>query len=48
MNTPGISTGNWRWRMLPGSLNRKLAKRLKDMTVLYRRYVPAPQDGHQE
>lgn len=37
MNTPGNPQGNWRWRMLPGAVDEKLAKELKDLTELYRR-----------
>ena len=27
MNTPGLSSGNWQWRMLPGSLRPELAEK---------------------
>ena len=37
MNTPGISTGNWRWRMLPGAADAALAERLRRCTETYRR-----------
>ena len=37
MNAPGTSTGNWQWRMLPGALDRNLAKKLKTYTETYRR-----------
>ena len=37
MNTPGNPYGNWRWRMLPGAADRKLAKKLKEYTATYRR-----------
>ena len=37
MNTPGNPYGNWRWRMLPGAADKKLAKKLKEYTELYRR-----------
>lgn len=37
MNTPGIPSGNWQWRMLPGSINKKLANKLLDLTKTYKR-----------
>ncbi len=37
INTPGILDGNWRWRMLPGSLTAKLASEIAAMTALYGR-----------
>ena len=37
MNTPGIASGNWQWRMLPGSINKKLANKLLDLTKTYKR-----------
>ncbi len=37
MNTPGIPSGNWRWRMLPGAADKELAKKLKLYTKTYRR-----------
>ena len=37
MNVPGQPTGNWRWRMLPGAADKKLAKKLREYTELYRR-----------
>lgn len=37
MNFPGIATGNWRWRMLPGQADAELAEKLLIMTKLYRR-----------
>ena len=36
-NTPGIPTGNWRWRMLPGAADKELAKKLKLYTKTFRR-----------
>lgn len=33
MNTPGTSTGNWRWRMPPGCLTANLAADLADLAV---------------
>ena len=37
MNTPGQPYGNWRWRMLPGAANKKLAKKLREYTETFRR-----------
>ena len=37
MNTPGQPYGNWRWRMLPGAANKKLAKKLREYTATFRR-----------
>ncbi len=32
MNDPGRSGGNWRWRLEPGALTPKLARRLRELT----------------
>jgi 4-alpha-glucanotransferase len=32
MNRPGVATGNWTWRMLPGSLTPELLSRLRQLT----------------
>ena len=37
INTPGTSSGNWQWRLLPGKLTDTLAKEIADMTCLYGR-----------
>jgi 4-alpha-glucanotransferase len=37
MNLPGTSKGNWRWRFRTGALTPALAKRLREMVVLYDR-----------
>jgi 4-alpha-glucanotransferase len=37
MNFPGKASGNWGWRMLPGSLNEELLGRLKEANYLYLR-----------
>ena len=37
MNTPGVPTGNWRWRMLPGADSKELAKKLRLYTRTFRR-----------
>ena len=33
MNTPGTTTGNWRWRLEPGALTPELARRLRALTA---------------
>ena len=42
MNVPGKAYGNWQWRMLPGTANKKLAKKLYEYTATYRRLPEAP------
>ncbi|HLH08696.1 MAG TPA: 4-alpha-glucanotransferase [Terriglobales bacterium] len=37
MNLPGTSSGNWRWRMLPGVLTLKLSAKLQELNALYDR-----------
>jgi 4-alpha-glucanotransferase len=37
MNLPGTSSGNWRWRFKPGALTPELARRLRELVVLYDR-----------
>ena len=37
MNTPGTSSGNWQWRMRPGSLTEELAEKLMTYTKTFRR-----------
>lgn len=37
MNTPGTSSGNWRWRCAPRFLNEETEHRLLDMTIFYNR-----------
>ena len=37
MNTPGIPSGNWQWRMKADALTPELAKKLLAYTKLYRR-----------
>jgi 4-alpha-glucanotransferase len=37
MNLPGTSKGNWRWRFREGALTAELAKKLREMVVLYDR-----------
>ena len=40
MNTPGITLGNWRWRALPGEIDRPLARRIYELTRMYGRLNP--------
>jgi len=37
MNTPGVATGNWRWRCAPRLLTPELADRLGELTEVYER-----------
>ena len=37
MNTPGVASGNWQWRMKSDALTPELAKKLLAYTRLYRR-----------
>ena len=37
MNVPGIPDGNWQWRMLPGQASPALARRIRNLTVLFGR-----------
>jgi 4-alpha-glucanotransferase len=37
MNLPGTSSGNWRWRMRPGSLTDEITTRLRTMNTDYDR-----------
>jgi 4-alpha-glucanotransferase len=37
MNRPGIDTGNWRWRLVPGQLTHETARQLAVMTEMYDR-----------
>jgi len=36
-NVPGVPEGNWRWRMLPGAADEKLAKKIRTLTETFRR-----------
>jgi 4-alpha-glucanotransferase len=38
MNVPGVPTGNWQWRYLPGQLSPAARLRLADMTAVYSRW----------
>jgi 4-alpha-glucanotransferase len=37
MNTPSTASGNWQWRYKKGTLNKRLAEKLKKITNLYYR-----------
>jgi 4-alpha-glucanotransferase len=37
LNTPGTTTGNWAWRLPPGSLSTDLAARYRELNHLYDR-----------
>ena len=37
MNTPGTSSGNWQWRLLPGEASEALAERIRETSRIYGR-----------
>jgi 4-alpha-glucanotransferase len=37
MNTPSLTEGNWRWRLLPGQITPELSDRLRNLTEIYGR-----------
>jgi 4-alpha-glucanotransferase len=37
INTPGMATGNWEWRIGEGALTARLAEKMKNMTARYDR-----------
>ena len=37
VNIPGVGSGNWRWRLLPGQTSPALAEEIRSMTSLYGR-----------
>ena len=37
INTPGTDTGNWQWRMTAGAADKKLAKKIAELTIRYER-----------
>ena len=37
INTPGVASGNWQWRMTEGKLTDELAADIAAMTTLYGR-----------
>ena len=44
MNTPGVASGNWQWRMLPDAITPELAEKIGEMARIYGRapVVPKP------
>jgi len=44
INVPGVGTGNWRWRLLPGQASPELAEEIRSLTSLYGRcpWIPEP------
>jgi 4-alpha-glucanotransferase len=40
MNWPGKASGNWSWRYAPGALTKDVQEALRDITILYARYIP--------
>ena len=37
VNTPGVASGNWQWRMLPHECSAALAEKLREYTRMYGR-----------
>ena len=37
INVPGVGTGNWRWRLLPGQATEALAREIREMTHTFGR-----------
>jgi 4-alpha-glucanotransferase len=37
MNTPGLSAGNWGWRLVPGQLGHQAEQVLREWVWLYNR-----------
>jgi len=37
MNVPGVASGNWRWRLMPGQLTRDVMERLGELAETYER-----------
>ena len=37
MNTPGLPSGNWRWRMSGEAITPELTEKIKKLTKLYQR-----------
>ncbi|MCF0229568.1 MAG: 4-alpha-glucanotransferase [Parasporobacterium sp.] len=49
MNIPSTQGGNWCWRLLPRELDKKLAKKIFNMTKMYGRYTaPAEKETLKE
>ena len=43
INVPGVGTGNWRWRLLPGQAGEELAEEIRSLTALYGRCLWMPE-----
>ena len=41
MNLPASTEGNWAWRLAPGALTKEIGARLRELTEIYGRVVPA-------
>ena len=39
MNFPGTTGNNWVWRAMPDSITPELSRQIREMTVLYGRFV---------
>jgi 4-alpha-glucanotransferase len=37
INRPGVASGNWRWRLMPGQLTRDVMERLGELAETYER-----------
>lgn len=40
MNVPSTANGNWLWRLEPGKTDARLAKKIKEMAIVYDRHRP--------
>jgi 4-alpha-glucanotransferase len=45
MNFPGRESGNWQWRYTPEKITRLIVHRLSEMTELYGRAAPPPDEA---
>ncbi len=45
MNIPGVATGNWRWRLLPGQLDPGAATMMREMALICGR-LPGQRPAH--
>ena len=46
INVPGVGSGNWRWRLLPGQTGAEVAEEIRSITALYGRcpWIPEPEE----
>ena len=42
MNTPGVASGNWQWRMLPDAITPELTKKIGELARIYGRAPAVP------